>query len=105
MPPPQKLSVLEWVSRLPTIPLFVIVGELLKMNTPPPAIASGGVPPAKVRYSPDPPVMRKPSSRSEGMEPLPQTTAAQTRFTWLGTHWAVVQGTPVASMIVLVGPF
>src|SRR5688572_16418696 len=75
-----SVAVLLGSSTLPLIVLRVMVGELLRMNRPPPAWASH-VPPQVCRM-PRPPEIVKPSSRSALVEPPPPAalgkyTAAQ----------------------------
>ncbi len=89
---------------LSTITLSVMVGSLLKMNTPPPVIAFGGFPVPKSRKRPLPPRIVKPSRRSAGVGPLPKTTVAHVRLITLSTQLAVTQGLPSAAIVVTDGP-
>jgi hypothetical protein len=88
-----------------TISLFVITGELLKMKTPPPAMALGGLPVPKSRNRPMPPVSRKPSSRSPGWVTCPKTTTEHNKLSVLAWQSEErMHGFPVASMVVTAGP-
>ena len=84
------------------ISLFVIVGDPLKMKTPPPARTS--LASLNERNTPPPPVMRKPSRRSAFEAPAPQTTVEQICYSEFGTQASEMQGRSVPSIVVTADP-